>query len=127
MTVAGMRRSMLAYALAFTAADARAACPRDPLYPAAVPWIPCPTLVMPSPCHWCPKGDVHIDATYDGVGGADLAKKVTAALGRPWTIDSDTAIQGGANLVAHDPHHHLWIRITATAKGSTMHVELSPR
>lgn len=104
-----------------------APCPRDALYPAAVPWIPCPRLVIPSPCHWCPKGDVRVDVTYDAAAPADLGKAMTAALAKPWVLDSSTTKDGIVNLVAHEPHHHLWIRIAPAAKGATMHVELSDR
>ena len=126
MTDPGMR-SALALAIVLIAAPSRAACPRDPLDPAAVPWIPCPVRVLPSPCLWCPAGDIRVDLTYDHATPAALGDAIAAALHAPWTIDSHTDANGAANLVAHDPHHHLWVHVTPTANGAMMHVDVSRR
>jgi len=88
----------LALSLVLGSAASAAPCARDLQIPAALPMVPCPKLVVPSPCHWCPLGDTFLDLHYDTDPRALARSWADALRGAGWTV---TAQAGGIVNAAH--------------------------
>jgi hypothetical protein len=114
---------VLAAAALLAAAPAAADCPRDALYPADLPWIACPRLVMPAPCLWCVPDDVRLDLYYDDADPAALVDAVAAGLGSSWTVTVHTK----DTLAAVAPKRRFYIKVTAEKRSTLMFLESGPR
>jgi hypothetical protein len=117
-----VRTSILLAAL-LASASVAADCPRGALYPADLPWIPCPRMVVPAPCWWCVAGDVHLDLYYDDADPAALVDAFAAGLGSSWKVTVHTK----EALAAVAPKRRFYIKVTTEKHGVSMFLESGPR
>lgn len=84
--LAVVKALLVALSLLPASITSAAPCARDPLLPAALPAVGCPTLVVPSPCHWCPQGDTFLDLHHDVDRGALAGAWIDALRASGWTV-----------------------------------------
>jgi hypothetical protein len=111
--------------LALLARAAAADCPRDTLYPADVPWIPCPSLVTPAPCDRCLAHDPssRLFVYYDDADPTALVDAIASGLDSSWRV-----IEHTKDVVAAEaPHRRLYVQATAEKRHVRLYVDSGPR
>jgi hypothetical protein len=113
------------FVLALLACTARADCPRDPLYPAELPWIECPIRVAPSPCTRCGAHAtiLELDYTQPPAELRALVRRRFADAG--WTLElSATTESGGVSDRMHLDRLRVALTTYAHDKGTRLYVHL---